>query len=435
MHFKNSLVALLVAKASAIALPQVEAVEVHDPVADAIAAYEEAIDVPVPQSEIVTPSANTASTAGASEAIKAAIADAVAGGLERRGRSQVRELERRGVRNLSPLVVPGFDGPDEFGDATIIAPKGDTTYMGVQTFPQNTGYNPNVCAEACKAKSAYNVRQAKAGVQPRICRFFVAYTVLKDGGDPLFTCTYYTQPWDRSFATNRGSTRSGVKYTNQDSNGYTLIETKEQCVTTVTSGSSYENQGLAFRVYDQPVYSDNGNNAFSADYIFGRPSEHTGVTDNLSWQSQGWPNGPNGQITIGDYSFRSDTKSVLAQGFFTAPSSGPFKFSLSEGKDDNYARVWVGDKAYTSWNEANADQKVTFNYNKIGTSELISTTPFTFTKGQIYPITFLWANGGTQAQSFLKITDSAGNDVSTGNFARPCDVTSVFPLPSGRLRK
>lgn len=157
MHLKNSLVALLVAKASAIALPQVEAVEVHDPVADAIAAYEEAIDVPVPESEIVTPSAETASYADMSKAVKAAVADAVAGGLERRGRSQVRELERRGRSDLSPLVVPGFNGPDNFGDATINAPKGDTTYMGVQTFPQNTEYNPNVCAEACKLLVEYDL--------------------------------------------------------------------------------------------------------------------------------------------------------------------------------------------------------------------------------------------------------------------------------------
>lgn len=302
--------------------------------------------------------------------------------------------------------------------------------MGVQTFPGDTTYDPNMCAQACTKKTEQNVKGTKPGVQPRVCRFFTTYVVTKDGGDPLFTCTYYTQPWDRSYATNTGSTRGGVKYENTQVMSYTLQETKEQCVANVNAAKSYENQGLAYRVYQQPYRDGDTSSSFTANHIFGQQTSHEGITQRLDWINAGWPYGSDGTVTIGGYTFRSDQNSVLAQGFFTAPSSGNFIFSLSPAKDDNFARIWVGDKAYSSFREANADAKVAFVYEKIGSSDLVNTPAFQFTKGQIYPMTFLWSNSGTQAQSFLKITDAAGNDVSLGNFARPCDVSSTFPLPS-----
>ena len=185
MQLKSSVLALLVSGASAIAIPQVEAVEVGDPLADAVAAYEQAAAVPVPDSETVIPTVAEAKkgTFDSSDAIKDAIADAVSGGLERR----------------NSLAVSGFTGPVSFGSKTIVAPKDDSTYMGIQTFPGDTSYDPAICARACVAKSEYNVRHAKAGVYPRICRFFDAYTVYKNDAEPLFSCQYYTQPWDATF--------------------------------------------------------------------------------------------------------------------------------------------------------------------------------------------------------------------------------------------
>lgn len=114
MHVKNTLFALLAAKASSLALPQVESVEVHDPVADAIAAYEEAADIPV--EDIVVPSADHAAPADA-DTVAAAVADATSGGLER------RHVKRRSSFDLS---VAGYNGPESL-PAAIQAPKGDTT--------------------------------------------------------------------------------------------------------------------------------------------------------------------------------------------------------------------------------------------------------------------------------------------------------------------
>ena len=198
---------------------------------------------------------------------------------------------------------------------------------------------------------------------------------------------------------------------------------------------SYEAQGLAFRVYDQPEYRDY-QGTFSADTTYGRVAELTGITTTLIWKNVNWPNGPDGEVTVGGQTFRSDTKSVLAQGFFLAPSSGTFTFSLAPGKNDNWARLWIGDKSYTTWSESNADVKSTLT-SPLDTqdepSRLVSTPAQTFTRGQIYPFTYLVANGGSQGNSFLRITDKAGKDVTAGSFVRPCDAEAIFPLPQPRL--
>lgn len=76
--------------------------------------------------------------------------------------------------------------------------------MGVQSFPQTQPFDPAVCAAACTEKSAYNTRHAAAGVAPRLCNFFDAYILYKNGQNGVFTCTYYTQSYDVSFATNFG---------------------------------------------------------------------------------------------------------------------------------------------------------------------------------------------------------------------------------------
>lgn len=116
----------------------------------------------------------------------------------------------------------------DFGIATIEAPKGSNTYMGIQTFP-DVSYNPQVCADACNEKSAYNKRQAErqsgAGASFRKCRFFDAYLAFKNDADPMFTCAYYTTSYDSSFATNiEQFNKAGDRFSHGSSVGYTLDE-------------------------------------------------------------------------------------------------------------------------------------------------------------------------------------------------------------------
>ena len=122
----------------------------------------------------------------------------------------------------APQPQTGFDGPFSLGDATINAPPGTTTYMGVQTFPGTQPYDPAVCAAGCLAKTAYNSRHPNPDGSYRSCVFFDAYILLKDGANGQFTCTYYTNAYDSSWATNFGQTRDGDTYTPFNSNTYKL---------------------------------------------------------------------------------------------------------------------------------------------------------------------------------------------------------------------
>lgn len=95
--------------------------------------------------------------------------------------------------------------------------------MGVQAFLTTQPYDPSVCAAACKEKSAYNLRHATSAAPARICVFFDAYILYKNGASGVFTCTYYTAAYDTSYAKNFGQyDSSGNHYTIDHSYTYTL---------------------------------------------------------------------------------------------------------------------------------------------------------------------------------------------------------------------
>jgi len=80
-----------------------------------------------------------------------------------------------------------------------------------------------VCAAACKEKSAYNLRHATDPSTARICVFFDAYILYKNGANGVFTCTYYTASYGPTYATNFGQyDGSGNHYTIAHSYTYTL---------------------------------------------------------------------------------------------------------------------------------------------------------------------------------------------------------------------
>jgi hypothetical protein len=76
--------------------------------------------------------------------------------------------------------------------------------MGVQTFLMSQPYDPSVCATACLQKSAYNLRHTVPASDARICVFFDAYILYKNGQNGVFTCTYYTAVYGPPQATNKG---------------------------------------------------------------------------------------------------------------------------------------------------------------------------------------------------------------------------------------
>jgi len=145
-------------------------------------------------------------------------------------------------------VAPAnFTGPQAMGNKTINSPSG---YMGVMTLPQNTAYDPSICAAACTAKSQYDTAHGLPSTSnPDICNFFVAYMLYKNGDNGVFTCTFYTSQWDMTYATNVGQYDSaGNHYTIGNANGFAVPNAPQNgnfYPSQVVSDGGFESDGTA----------------------------------------------------------------------------------------------------------------------------------------------------------------------------------------------
>jgi hypothetical protein len=83
-------------------------------------------------------------------------------------------------------------------------------------------YDPSQCAAACNAQTAYDRATASNGVYEP-CNFFNSY-VLSENDEALGTyCSFYTQPWDKSYSTNCGQyDGEGNYFLVSSSYGYSL---------------------------------------------------------------------------------------------------------------------------------------------------------------------------------------------------------------------
>ncbi|MCJ1237631.1 hypothetical protein MMC14_005618 [Varicellaria rhodocarpa] len=121
----------------------------------------------------------------------------------------------------APPSYTNFTGPTELGGA-INAPLNTTgynTYVGMKYYPGP--YDPSQCAASCQATTAYAQRHASKGFY-NACNFFNSY-VLSINNVPQGTyCSFYTQPWDKSYSTKYGQNRGSDYYAVSQSYAYTL---------------------------------------------------------------------------------------------------------------------------------------------------------------------------------------------------------------------
>ena len=97
-----------------------------------------------------------------------------------------------------------------------------------------TGFDTTLCAAACSAQSAYNLRHPPANGPAQTCQFYNTYAMYKNDVyqgqywyihkfpidiEFLLTATssLYNQTWDMTYATNTGQFRGADHYTIQDS--------------------------------------------------------------------------------------------------------------------------------------------------------------------------------------------------------------------------
>jgi hypothetical protein len=133
--------------------------------------------------------------------------------------------------------------------------------------------------------------------------------------------------------------------------------------------------------------------------------------------------GTNYQLGSGGQPFLVDQAAVLYQGFFVAKQTGGHTFAVSGDFIDNWGYLWIGDVAYSQRNDGNAQVKGT----RVGEGPYTSQfTRIQLNAGDAIPITFLWADGGGDARSWLQVTTPLASITNhAGWFVQACSA-SVF---------
>ncbi|KAH0365933.1 hypothetical protein KCU65_g5750, partial [Aureobasidium melanogenum] len=135
-------------------------------------------------------------------AIDAVVADILGDPLpQRRAALTPRDMYDTAPGGYSSIVVSS--------SAALSAPlncNGANTFIGSKLFTSGP-FDESLCAAACTAQSAYNLKHPLASGLPKLCQYYNTYVLLKDGVSRGQHCTLYTQAWDGSYATNKGQWR------------------------------------------------------------------------------------------------------------------------------------------------------------------------------------------------------------------------------------
>ncbi|KAG9528189.1 hypothetical protein KCU93_g4603, partial [Aureobasidium melanogenum] len=143
-------------------------------------------------------------------AIDAVVADIFSDPLPQKRDS----LAPRDIYNTAP---GGYSSIVVSSSVALSAPlncNGPDTFIGSKLFTSGP-FDETLCAAACTAQSAYNLKHPPSSGSPKLCQFYNTYVLLKDGVSQGQYCSLYTQAWDATYATNKGQWRGSAHYTIQ----------------------------------------------------------------------------------------------------------------------------------------------------------------------------------------------------------------------------
>lgn len=181
---------------------------------------------------------------------------------------------------------------------------------------------------------------------------------------------------------------------------------------------------MTYNKYSHTFNANLVNTGFFSSFFKAQAPEFTGALTSLSFATPNWPNG-NTQLKLQDRStsFASDQSALLMHGFYIAKQTGLHTFTSSQETVDNWAYMWVGDAAYSSWDDSNT----AFKSSRTGAPYVSGRYQIQMNAGDAVPVTYLWANGGGVGQSRLQIQMPNGAVVTQhdGYFVQACSA-SVF---------
>ncbi|KAF2242981.1 hypothetical protein BU26DRAFT_123634 [Trematosphaeria pertusa] len=118
-------------------------------------------------------------------------------------------------------TLPSFNAPEAL-TAAIDALNEANSYNGMHM--SNDGpFDPAVCAAYCLAQTEFDHEHlVDENGNYRPCNFFNAYILTKNDVPQGTYCSFYTQPWDASYAVNTGYSSGADTYKVEASFSYTL---------------------------------------------------------------------------------------------------------------------------------------------------------------------------------------------------------------------
>ncbi|RYP80340.1 hypothetical protein DL769_002520 [Monosporascus sp. CRB-8-3] len=168
-----------------------------------------------------------------------------------------------------------------------------------------------------------------------------------------------------------------------------------------------------------------GGNYDTADWN-GNYSYYTnGTTQNINFQSQNYPSWDTMLCQLPGQAAPSDCSqwTVVFQGYLHATQFG--NYTLTAGSVDNALFWWTGQKAYSSYTNANVDGGISY----VQPPGVPTSVRYDMVPGQFLPITLIFVNGAGPARNLFGVRAPDGTDYpgGVGIFVPPCPGSPFVP--------
>ncbi|RYP42921.1 hypothetical protein DL770_011963 [Monosporascus sp. CRB-9-2] len=168
-----------------------------------------------------------------------------------------------------------------------------------------------------------------------------------------------------------------------------------------------------------------GGNYDTADWN-GNYSYYTnGTTENINFQSQNYPSWDTVLCQLPGQAAPSNCGqwTVVFQGYLHATQFGTY--TLTAGSVDNALFWWTGQKAYSSYTNANVDGGISY----VQPPGVPTSVRYDMVPGQFLPITLIFVNGVGPARNLFSIRAPNGTDYpgGVGIFVPPCPGSPFVP--------
>lgn len=210
-----------------------------------------------------------------------------------------------------------------------------------------------------------------------------------------------------------------VTYTPPAGNPLTVTSTVTTTVAALATAIVSNGNGLPYKKFASNFNAYLKDSGFNANYFKGRSVDWTGTTKTLNYATPFWPSMDVDETLQLDQASAWDASqaALLFQGFFLAPQTGTYTFTVPSSGNDNFAELWVGSPAL-SWNDQNAAFKAIRGAESSSPDGVFSVT---MNKGDATPFSYLWANGGGAGRSAFSILLPDGS--------QPTDISNLFVQP------